>query len=165
MDPFEVEHPIRDLFAEALHRNLSVRLGLSDEQVETYLTDLLIEFMHRDRIFAIRDAAGRRVESIAAMLAEGDVRLNAQSFEREREVHKHVGDYLLFCGGMFPELLEAESNVIDIDRQGRESYFIASTFSHQPYQCEAPLLGKLSAEFPAYRYGLRLVRDSIQKAA
>lgn len=155
-------HPIRDLFAEALHATLDRHVGPADEQVETYIVDRLVEFMHRDRIYAIRDAAGRRVESIGEMLAEGDVRLRAESFAREREVHKHVGDYLLVCGGMFPEMVEGE--VIDIDSQGRESYFIASTFTHSPYEAEAPLLQRLSSEFAAYRFSLKLVRDSLHRA-
>lgn len=163
MDSYPPVHPIREFFAEAVHASLDRHVGLNDEQIETYITDRLVEFMHRDRIYAIKDAAGRRVESIGAMLAEGDVRLKAESFAREREVHKHLGDYLLVCGGMFPEMVEKEP--IDIDTQGRESYFIASTFTHSPYEAEAVLLQKLSAEFPAYRFGLRLVRDSLNRAA
>lgn len=161
MEPYPHVHPIREFFAEALHTSLDRHVGLTDEQIETYITDRLVEFMHQDRIYAIKDAAGRRVESIGAMLAEGDVRLKAESFAREREVHKHVGDFLLVCGGMFPEMIEGEA--FDIDTQGRESYFIASTFTHSPYEAESALLQKLSAEFPAYRFGLQLVRDSLKR--
>jgi len=156
---FERDHPLRELFAEKLHTLLDRHVGLPDEQVETYLTDLMIAFLHRDRMYAIRDSQGRVVESVTAMLAEGDVRQNAASFERERQVHKHIGDFLLFCGGMFPEILQGQS--IDVDDQGRESYYIASTFRHSPYEAEASLFAKLSAEFPAYRFGLKLVRDSL----
>jgi hypothetical protein len=156
---FEREHPLRELFAEKLHTQLDRHVGLTDEQVETYLLDLMIAFMHRDRMYAIRDAQGRIVHSVTAMLAEGDVRFNAESFDREREVHKHVGDFLLFCGGMFPEMLQGQA--VDVDSQGRESYYIASTFTHSPYEAEAALFAKLSAEFPAYRFGLKLVRDSL----
>lgn len=163
MDYFGHEHPIRDLFAEKLHHSLDRHVGLTDEQVETYLTDLLVDFIHRDKLYAIRDQKGRLIESVAEMLEEGDLSRKATSFEREREVHKHVGDYLLFCGGMFPEMLERQA--IDIDEQGRESYYIASTFRHTPYQAEAALYAKLSAEFPAYRFGLKLVRDSLGRTS
>ncbi len=157
-------HPIRDLFANAVHKTLLRELGFNDEQVETYLTELLVKFMHQDQLFSIRDVFGRRVQSVTEMLAEGDVRLNATSFEREREVHKHVGDFMLFWGGMFPENLAQHGGhkaILDCEKQGSESYLIASSFDHQPFNLEAPLLCKLSQEFPAYRFGLNLVRDSL----
>lgn len=157
---FERE-PLRDLFAEKLHTSLDRHVGLTDEQVEAYLIDLMLAFMHRDRLYAIRDASGRPVQSVMEMLAEGDVRGRADSFAREREVHKHVGDFLLFCGGMFPEILENQA--VDVDGQGSESYYIASTFRFTPYEADAALFAKLSAEFPAYRFGLKLVRDSLSR--
>jgi hypothetical protein len=160
MDFFRQDHPIRDVFAEALRTSLDRHVGFADEQVETYLIDLMVEFMHRDRLFSLRNAEGRRIETVSEMIAEGDVRLNAESFDREREVHKHLGDYLLFCGGMFPEMLERQA--VDVDGQGRESYYIASTFSHSPYEAEAALFARLSAEFPAYRFGLKMVRDTLR---
>ena len=52
-----------------------------------------------------RHAPGRRVEEVAEMLAEGDLLHRAQSVEREREVHRHVGNYTLFMAGIFPEFL------------------------------------------------------------
>lgn len=164
----EQVHPIRDIFADAVHETLLQKLGVHDEQVETYLTELLVKFMHQDQLFSIRDAYGRRVQSVVEMLAEGDVRLNAMSFEREREVHKHVGDFMLFWGGMFPENLAQQGGhraILDCERQGSESYLIASSFDHEPFNFEAPLLNKLANEFPAYRFGLNLVRDSLGKMA
>lgn len=162
MDWLRPEHPIRDFFAEALHTSLDRHVGC-DEQIETYLIDLLVDFLHHDRLYAIRDRAGRRVVSVSEMLQEGEVTDRADSFCREREVHKHIGDYLLFCGGMFPEMLSDQG--VDIDRQGRESYFIASTFSHSPFTQESRLLAKLSESFPDYRFGLKVVRDSLGRAA
>ncbi|MEQ1821740.1 MAG: hypothetical protein ABL949_04470 [Fimbriimonadaceae bacterium] len=161
-------HPIRDLFADALHETLSERLGLNDEQIETYLTELLVKFIHQDHLFPIRDVFGRRVQSVPEMLAEGDVRLNANSFHREREVHKHVGDFMLFWGGMFPENLEQQGGfraILECEKQGQESYQIASSFDHTPFDLEAPLLSKLANDFPAYRYGLNIVRDTLHKRA
>jgi hypothetical protein len=37
------------------------------------------------------------------MLVESNPMLDAPSFEREREVRKHIGDYTLFLTGIFPE--------------------------------------------------------------
>lgn len=149
-------HPIRLYFTDAIHESLHARLGLdSDVDVEAYLTDMLVAFVHQDEVFSIRDKNGRQLKTVAEMMAEGDIRLNADSFEREREVHKHIGDFLLFWGGMFGQFLEC-------DRQGKESYHIVSTFDFDPYSQEAPLFKKLSDEFEAYRLGLSLVRASFE---
>ncbi|HZH97686.1 MAG TPA: hypothetical protein VEX38_01835 [Fimbriimonadaceae bacterium] len=163
----ERENPIREFFALVVHESLCTRAGLQeDEEVEAYIAEMLIAFLHQDHIFAIRNANGEKVESIAEMLVEGDVRLNADSFEREREVHKHIGDFLLFWSGLYPEFLRklkspgSKDLFVDFDEQGKYSYHVVSTFDHDPYSAEAPIFRKLSAEFEAYKYGLSLVRAS-----
>ena len=160
-------HPLRMYFAEALHHSLHQRLGMREtEDVERYLVDMMIAFLHDDRIFAIRNPEGRRVESVAEMIVEGDVRLNANSFDREREVHKHIGDFLLFWSGLFPEFLDrlkspgSKNSILDYVRQGQFSYHVVSTFEHDPYGEEAPTFKKLSEEFEGLRIGLSLVRAS-----
>lgn len=156
------DHPIRAYFADAVHHSLHDRLGLREiEDVEQYLANLLAAFLHNDRIFAIRNLDGRPVEAVAEMVMEGDVRLNADSFEREREVHKHIGDFLLFWSGLFPEFLDRDP-LIDPVRQGQASYHIVSTFEHDPFGREAPMFRKLSRDFEAFRIGLGLVRSSFE---
>ncbi len=162
------EHPIRRFFAEALHDSMRVQLGLRNEDVEEYLCDLLMHFLHDDEIYGIRDASGRRVDSVVDMVVEGDVRLNANSFGREREVHKHIGDFLLFWSGVFPEFLKqirsptGKDALLDPIGQGRLSYYVASTFDYGDYAQEAPVLRKLSGEFEAYMLGLSLMRSQFQ---
>jgi len=129
---------------------------------------MLMRFLNNDGIYDIRNAQGRRVESVTEMVAEADVRLNADSFDREREVHKHIGDFLLFWSGVFPEFLQylkaptSRDTILDIVEQGRFSYHVASTFEHPPFQEEAVTFKKLSAHFVEYQYGLRLVRASFE---
>ena len=162
------EHPIRRFFAEALHDSMRVQLGLRHEDVEEYLCDLLMHFLHDDDIYGIRDASGRRIDSVVDMVVEGDVRLNADSFGREREVHKHIGDFLLFWSGVFPEFLKqirspaGKDALLDPIGQGRLSYYVASTFDYGDYAHEAPVLRKLSGEFEAYMVGLSLMRAQFQ---
>jgi hypothetical protein len=133
--------------------------------VESYLVEMLVRFLHQDGIHAIRDATGRTVTSIPEMLAEGDIRLRADSFERERQVHRHIGDFLLFWSGMFPESMPAMVKQSGIDKildpigQGRMSYHVVSTFNYPPYEEEAQIFHKLSEGFEDYRYGLTLVRS------
>src|SRR5688572_29264528 len=148
------DHPLRSFFSDALHRSLYEELGMRGvEDVEQYLADMLVAFLHEDSIFAIQDASGRRVESIVEMVAEGDVLAKADSFARERQVHKHVGDFLLFWSGVFPEFLRhlkspnSKDALIDVREQGRFSYHVVSTFQHDPYADEAPTFKKLSEDF------------------
>ncbi|MFQ3676701.1 MAG: hypothetical protein SNJ74_02025 [Fimbriimonadaceae bacterium] len=158
--------PLESFFREAVHESLVHRLGLPDaEDLENYLARLLGTFLHNEAIFAIRDCHGRRVETIAEMLAEGDVRLNADSFERERAVHRHLGDFLLFWSGIFPESLGringlgGSTPVEGAIVLGRYSYSVVGSFDHPPFDREAPTFQKLSQWFEACRDGLTMVRQ------
>lgn len=162
-------HPLRTYFRESVHHAVHDRIGLTEcDDVEEYVVDLLVEFLHDERIFAIRDSRGRRVETVAEMLAEADVRLNADSFQREREVHRHIGDFLLFCSGLFPEMLRSlrgfplGSPEKEAARQGSFSYAVVSSFDHAPYAVEAPTFRRLSDEFAAVQEALLLLRASFQ---
>ena len=164
MERYHNEHPLKQVFRDALHASLFETLGLKDEAVEHYVEDLLVEFIHFDGIYKIRDADGRPVTTLSGLVEEGDIRLKAESFKREREVHKHLGDFLLFWSGMFPEQLRnlpAPDRVIDCEKQGKFSYYVVSTFDHSPYDKDAPVFKKLSEEFEVVREGLSLVRRSI----
>jgi hypothetical protein len=163
------DHPLKAFLSGALDESLHNRLGIDDgDDVKQYLLGMLVRFLHDDAIYDIRNAQGRRVESVSEMVAEGDVRLNADSFEREREVHKHIGDFLLFWSGVFPEFLQqlkgptSRDAILNVVEQGRFSYHVASTFEYAPYQQEAETFKKLSAHFVEYQYGLRLVRSSFE---
>ena len=166
------DHPLRAFFSDTLRESLGARLGIDDgddgDDVNRYLVEMLIRFLHRDGIYDIRNAFGKRVESVTEMVAEGDVRLNADSFERERRVHKHIGDFLLFWSGVFPEFLRylkaptSRDVLLDVVEQGRFSYHVASTFEHPPHEQEAETFRKLSSHFVEYQYGLRLVRASFE---
>src|SRR5690242_19836093 len=135
MNEISESHPIRMYFAAEIHRALQ-EVGLCEQDVEAYLSHMMVTFLHNENIYAIRDAAGHRIEAVIDMLAEGDIRINANSFDRERQVHKHIGDFLLFWSGLFPEFLKHHKGsmhkdvAVDILRQGQKSYYVASTFEH-----------------------------------
>lgn len=167
------DHPLRKLFRKALDFGFRMH-PVEKSGVEEYIEDqILCGFIHTDNLYRIRDAAGRPLEDIADMLAEGDVRLNAQSFSREFEVHKHIGDYTLFMLGMFPmslarrtgkefilgSLVVPGSNLYDhYLLQGRRSYNLASEFTGRD------LFRKLSENFLSYRDVLEFVRIFLETA-
>ncbi|MFN3653671.1 MAG: hypothetical protein ACK47B_29175 [Armatimonadota bacterium] len=157
-------HPIRALFHNFVEQALLRQSGSADPRIVRYLANVLVEFTHRDQLFRIRDFRGRRLEQVAEMMLEGDVALNATSFEREREVHKHIGDFTLFWTGVYPEMLRVlraatrRDHLVDYVEQGRRSYEIAATFNHDPYGDEAPVLRQLADNFERCVLSLQIVR-------
>ncbi len=166
-------HPLRKLFRKAL--DFGFREYPADKHgIGEYLEEqILCEFVRTDNLYKIKDAAGRPLEDVADLLAEGDVRLNASSFSREFEVHKHIGDYMLFMLGMFPIALgRRTSKEFILGRiivpgstlydhyllQGKRSYGLASEFT------ERELFRELSTNFLLYRNVLGLVRIYLDSA-
>jgi len=138
-----------------------------DPAVADYLGSLMTAFTRLENVYGIRDRAGNPVVSIADMLAEGDLRQRADTLEREREVHKHIGDFLLFWSGVYPEFLRrmkvevCPNGIVDVHRQGPESYYVVSTFSQQPYLNDAPTFRRLSDGFEDWAFCLGVVRDRL----
>jgi hypothetical protein len=158
------DHPLALLLRDLIHKAVVTHVasrGLED--TERYLTNLLLEFLHADRFSAITDSGGRPLQTLAELLMEGDVTELADSFERERQVHKHLGDLILFGLGVYPELVRklsvAGPAVIPIRPvdQGRESYGIVSAFDHDPWAQEAETFRKLSEGFEDFTWVLRSV--------
>ena len=56
-----------------------------------------------------------------------------------------------------------KDELVDYSRQGRESYYIASTFDEEPYSDEAPVLRRLSQDFDLFQFGLNRVRRELDK--
>jgi hypothetical protein len=96
---------LQELFGELVERAFALSLRWDDRQVMRYLTNLLTEFAHIDSLYRLRDLNGRPLQEVAEMLYYADVRLGAQSFYQEREVHRHIGDFTLFWTGVYPEAL------------------------------------------------------------
>lgn len=164
-------HPLRRLFRNALEYGF--KLNPTDKSgIFDYIEEqILCEFIHFDNLYKIRDAEGRNLEDVADMLTEGDVLMNAQSFEREFQVHKHIGDYTLFMLGMFPTSLRGRkgkelllgsiivpgSSLSELYiLQGRRSYRIASEFSHRE------LFLELSLNFQKYQAVIEIVKTYLE---
>lgn len=165
-------HPLRRLFRLLTDRNLAGKLGYEDPDVIGYLTDLLTDFTHIDNVYKIRNASGQPVEEVAELLLEGDLLHRAASINREREVHKHIGDYTMFMAGLFPEaiqrsharrVLPSRDALIDYVMTGRRSYHIVAEFTFGAYGGVAPLYRKLSEQFELCVFGLGYVRSDLDR--
>jgi hypothetical protein len=158
---------LRRLFLATTEHTFQVDLGVADPPLIDYLVDLLIRFIRMDAIFKIRDTAGRRLDEVADMMVEAGQR---QANPR-REAYRHIGDFTLFWAGIYPEALsrmkspDRRDHLVDYFQQGKRSYYLASTFDQKPYQDEAPVLRRLSAEFELCTYGLNRVRHLWEEEA
>jgi len=163
-------HPLQELFGELIHHHFDHNIGLRDNEVQDYIANILTEFCECEQLFKIRNASGRPLSDVGEMLLESDpVYGPAPSFDRERQVRKHIGDYILFFSGMFPESInhyrlrrQRLENFVDFMKAGKESYYIVSKFDQWEYAKLAPLFGKLARDFEFCVYGLNLVRFDLQ---
>jgi hypothetical protein len=161
--PISPSHPLRRLFTDLVSREL-----VAERDIATYIADLLIDFTHIDRLYRIRSSRGKRLEEVGEMLLESNPLVRAQSFEREREVRKHVGDFTLFLTGMFPEYVAALprrglrlDSVIDYVKAGKESYRIVAAFDQFEYRRVAPMFRRLADQFEYCVFGLNQVKSRL----
>ena len=163
-------HPLQQLFTELVGRHYAEEIGIRDPAIVGYVAHLLSEFCELEQLFKIRNAAGKPLTDIGEMLIESNpVYGPAPSFDRERQVRKHIGDYTLFFAGMFPESINhvrlrhnRVENFIDWVKAGKESYYIVSKFEHFEYTKAAPLFASLSHRFEECVYGLNRVKNDLQ---
>jgi len=164
-------HPLRALFQHLVRGNFRRGAQLDDAEVADYVSGLLTEFTHVENLYRIRNARGQRISDVAEMLVESNPLLEAQSFDRERAVRKHVGDYTLFITGLFPEAVGAMPRLrplstdrfVDYVKAGKESYRVVAAFNLFEYKEEAPLFGRLSFHFEQCVHGLNLVKQDLER--
>jgi hypothetical protein len=164
-------HPLRQLFLELVERHYDGDIGLHSAEVHTYVTDMLTEFSESEQLYKLRNSDGRPLHDVGEMLLESDpIYGPAPSFDRERQVRKHIGDYALFLAGMFPESINRWrlrrarlEGFIDFMQAGKESYYIVSKFDQFEYARVAPLFRQLSEQFERCVYGLNMVKNELQE--
>ncbi|MBI4400586.1 MAG: hypothetical protein HY581_03000 [Nitrospirae bacterium] len=165
-------HPLRRLFGALTERSFTEKLGWPDLNVTEYVSNLLVEFTHADQLYRVRNARGERVDTVVDMLFESEVLLEAQSVEREREVHRHIGDFTLFMAGLFPEYLRRlktasliyhKDFLVDYVKTGKRSYGIVAQFQEGEFKIHRPLFRKLSENFELCVTGLGFVRSDLDR--
>src|SRR5580698_11222707 len=164
-----LSHPLEPFFQQAVRNSYEGKLGLHDPDVTGYIARLLCEFTESDNLYKVRDETGRPIAELEEMLTASDpVHGTAPSFDAERALRKHIGDYALFVGGMYPEAMGAnrrtrrhQPSLGELIQAGKESYFIVSQFNLFEYEQEAPLFARLSDRFERCILGLTLVREEL----
>lgn len=159
-----------NFFSELIDRSFKQRLGLMDSEITSYVSDLLTQFNRTENLYRIRNAQGKPLEDVGEMLLESNPLFDAPSFDREREVRKHIGDFTLFFAGLFPEAVRRWrlrrmrlDSVVDYVRAGKESYYIVSEFNQFEYRSIAGFFKKMSDQFETCVFGLNLVKQDLTK--
>ncbi len=152
-----LDHPLHRLFRGLTEYTFQAELGIADSRLVDYVAHLLARFVPSENVWTLRDAEGRRIVELAAMVAAAT---SARESERAACL-RHVGDVTLFWTGVFPEAFEtraarrAAQSLSDCQQQGKRSYFLASTYCESD---DAATLRRLSAEFELCAFGLSRVR-------
>jgi hypothetical protein len=164
-------HPLEPFFQQMVRNSYAGKLGMHDTAISNYVAHLLCEFSEADKLYKVRDEEGKPIHALDAMVRAADpVHGTAASFDAERAVRKHIGDYALFVSGMYPESMEAprsrrlgQQSYEELVSVGKESYYIVSQFDLEEYADEAPMFRRLAGWFDRCTYGLRLVREELSQ--
>jgi hypothetical protein len=157
-------HPLHRLFRGLTESTFLCELGIGDPSLVGYVANLLARFVPSQAVWRLRDAQGRQIFQVTAMVAEAEA---APDAERRLECHRHVGDYTLFWTGVYPEALarlqaaESADSLINYQQQGKRSYYLASTLTTGTDQ--GPVLRRLSDQFELCAFGLNRVRREWEK--
>jgi len=152
------DHPIRRLFRSVTEMSFE-QIDLRDRDVMRYVADLLVEFVHIDNLFRVRDAHGKRLEYLTDMLIE----LTEQGPIDERETRKHIGDYAMFIVGLYPESLTRRRRAVSPEyyiAQGKESYLVVAEMDRS--KPTESLFRKLSAQFEYCVTALNIEKTVLQ---
>jgi hypothetical protein len=161
-------HPLEPFFQQVVRNSYAGKLGIHDAAITNYVAGLLCEFSESDKLYKVRDEQGKPIQALDELVRAADpVHGTAASFDAERAVRKHIGDYALFVSGMYPESMDpwrrrfGQQSYDELVSVGKESYFIVSQFDIEEYADEAPMFRRLSGWFDRCIYGLRLVREEL----
>jgi hypothetical protein len=162
-------HPLEPFFQQAVRNSYEGKLGLHDPDVTDYVAHLLCDFSEAENLYRVRDEAGHPIDDLTDMMVAADpVNGSAASFDEERAVRKHIGDYALFVAGMYPGAMDnsrrhrrPHPSLAELIQAGKESYYIVSQFNLFEYEQEAPLFARLSDRFERCILGLTLVREEL----
>jgi hypothetical protein len=107
-------------FFQWLTRRAFQDLQIRDREVSDYLSEMLARFARTERLYGIRDAQGKPLESVVDMLLE--LEQFRSDIQRERDLFQQMADYTLFMVGIFREYVERQGFVNFYLTEGQRSY-------------------------------------------
>ncbi|MCG3137242.1 MAG: hypothetical protein HJJLKODD_01085 [Phycisphaerae bacterium] len=158
-----LDHPLRRFFAGSLADAFYAQLGICSPPLVDYLANLLIDFVHVRDIYALKSVSGDTLRSISEMVAQAYLGPEVTGPVRERLVQRHVGDYVLYWTGIYPEQFTHPHSLLeptfdDYITQGKRAYSIACELSTPDDEPPPSTLELLSVHFEDCAQGLQLAR-------
>jgi hypothetical protein len=135
-------------------------LGMKDTEIANYLSLLLANFARTENLFRIRNCRGKRLETAVEMLLEANLSWYSEQWDREKEIRKHIGDYILFMAGIFREWVEKQSSLDFYLEEGKKAYQTVSQYHKAFYQPGSRLYSELSRDFEFYVGALNYVKKT-----
>ena len=86
------DHPVRAVLHQLTDRAMK-QLDLRDEETICYVANLLIDFIHCENLYRLRDDSGRRLEYVCDILEQAS---HEMSPNLRRECYRYLGDWTLF---------------------------------------------------------------------
>jgi len=166
------QHPLRQLFSALTEKSFLEHLGWPDPNVTSYVSNLLVDFTRTDQLYKVKNRHDQPVDAVVDLLFESEVMLEARSLDRERDVHRHIGDFTLFMAGLFPEYLRRLKSagliyhkdfLVDYVKTGKRSYGIVAKIGRDDSEGGPPLFRKLSDNFELCVTGLGFVRSDLDR--
>lgn len=149
---------LKPFFLDLVRRSFG-QLGVGDREITDYVATMLADFSRADRWLMLRDAQGRRLQSVVEMLVETLGPDSSGRRSQEREVRKFVGDYTLFMAGLFRGFVEKRGFLDFYLSEGRRSYLAVSELDVSLYRPGFLLFAQLGKDFEHYAGAL----DYMQK--
>jgi hypothetical protein len=135
-------------------------LGIHDREIANYLSLMLANFARTQNLYRIRDSRGTRLETAVEMLLEANLSLHSEQWDREHEIRRHVGDYILFMTGIFREWVEKQSCLDLYLEEGRKAYGTVSQYHKARYRPGSRLFSELSRDFEFYVGALNYMKKT-----
>jgi hypothetical protein len=123
-------------FFDWLIRRTFHDLRIKEPTIAQYISGLLAEFARTENLYKIRNLQGKRLETVVELLLEA-ARMEelGSDLEKEREIYKHTGDYILFMSGIFREHVEKNAFLGYYLEEGGRAYqavFDMDLMLHKP---------------------------------
>lgn len=161
------DHPLRLMFSGLVDQIFATELGLCNPRITEYLSELLTEFVHVDRIYRLHRVDGRTIHEVSQMEADAVLGAEADAASRTRIINRYIGDFTLFWTGVYPEHLRLRRHGGDRLREyllrGKRSYTIAGELTPPNEHPPGALFRELSAEFESCVHGLNIVRSNFDQ--
>ena len=123
--------------------------GLNQPALVDYVSDLLTRFARVNALYAVRDADGQPIETMAGFLLAQQTSVSdepgARTAVRETLVLRHMADYALFMSGLFRERLKHRGQISYYREHGRHAFARCARLETNPNS--ARLLHRMGHDF------------------